>query len=215
LLSDMITSELSLPVAVLMGANVARDVVQDAFVEATLACQDASLSQELAKIFDCPSFRIQTTTDVTSVELCGAVKNVIAMGGGFCDGLDMGPSTKAAILRRGMVEMAGLCQKFSKEFDYTIMMESCGVADVIATSFGGRNRRCSEEYVRRKLSGNEFTWKDIERDMLNGQKLQGLGTLDELVECIDNLGCKEEFPLIDRIYGISRRDEPPASIVSW
>jgi glycerol-3-phosphate dehydrogenase (NAD+) len=217
LLSEMIETSLALPpVAVLMGANVAADVVQDNFVEATMACRDENISRRLSPLFDCPSFRIQTVTDVTSVELCGAVKNVIAMGGGFCDGLDLGTSTKAAILRKGMVEMAHLCQKYNSEFSFELMMESCGVADVIATSFGGRNRRCAEEFVRRTVAGRQdASWDKVEQDLLNGQKLQGLGTLDELVTCIDALDCAQEFPLFYRIHGISRRGQDVRSIVQW
>lgn len=216
LLSSMIQDALGLPpVAVLMGANVANDVVKDDFVEATLACRDAHVSQSLKPIFDSSSFRIQTATDVASVELCGAVKNVIAMGGGFCDGLDLGTSTKAAILRLGLQEMARLCKKFSPDFCMDLMMESCGVGDLIATSFGGRNRRCSSEYARRKCETGSADWVEIEKEMLNGQKLQGLGTLDEVVACLDHLGWRDEFPLIYRIHGIARQGLDPKTIVKW
>ena len=205
LLSTMIKDKLKMDtVAVLMGANVAKDVAADDFVEATLACPNLENGKKLAPLFDNSKFRITCITDVPTVEVCGAVKNVIAMGGGFCDGMAVGSSTKAAVLRRGLVEMSQLCQKMSPDFSYATMLESCGVADLIATSFGGRNRKCAHEYARLKKEGQDPSWEKIEAEILNGQKMQGLGTLDEVVQWVDAMGCQAEFPLIYNIHGISR-----------
>lgn len=171
LISEMIANKLGVQICgVLMGANVALDVASDQFVEATIACRCLSTNDSneqghsnasaldaaklLKDIFSCPHFSIQVSTDVSSVEICGAIKNVVALGAGFCDGLGMGSSTKAAVIRQGIVEMARfckLCSKSPKEFDIDVILQSCGVGDVIATSFGGRNRKCAEEFVSRLL----------------------------------------------------------------
>ena len=216
LLSTMIQKKLGLSsVAVLMGANVAADVVKDDFVEATLGCPDIDVGNGLKPIFDCPTFRITCISDVPTVEICGAVKNVIAMGGGFCDGMGLGTSTKAAVLRRGLVEMCELCKKLSSSFNYATVLESCGVADVIATSFGGRNRKCAAEYARLRCEGLPASWETIETEILGGQKMQGLGTLDEVIQWIDTLGCQSDFPLIYNIYGISRKDAALDSLFNF
>jgi glycerol-3-phosphate dehydrogenase len=69
-------------VSVLMGANIATDVAKGQFVESTLACRDLAAASALKDIFQSPSFQVQLSEDVTTVELCGAFKNVIAMGAG-------------------------------------------------------------------------------------------------------------------------------------
>ena len=96
LISSMIHEALSaaVPVSVLMGANVASEVAKDEFCEATIGCADAAAAAAWRLLFDLPTFRIQTVDDVAGVELCGALKNVVALGAGFCDGLGLGGNTK-------------------------------------------------------------------------------------------------------------------------
>jgi len=161
----MIKRELNLKrdVAVLMGANVASDVARGDFVEATIACADVDVVRKVALLFESKSFRTEACTDVSTVELCAALKNVVAMGAGFCDGLKLGCSTKAAIIRQGMAEMASFCQQFAPDtYELDTMMKSCGVADVIATSFGGRNRCVCVYYDVCVLLSLACTWSLVQ-----------------------------------------------------
>ena len=119
------------------------------------------------KLFDCPTFRIGTIDDVAGTELCGALKNVVALGAGFCDGLGMGGNTKAAIIRIGLKETAKFAKTFFSGVKDDTFMESCGLADLVTTCFGGRNRKCAEAFAK-----GEGTWDEIEKALLNGQKLQ-------------------------------------------
>ena len=117
LVSDLIQQKLSLPACgVLMGANIASDVAKHQFVESTLACKDIGAMKSLVPIFECSSFHVQLSNDPATVEMCGALKNVVAMGAGFCDALKLGDSSKAAVLRQGTVEMAEYCALFSPSF---------------------------------------------------------------------------------------------------
>eukprot|EP01034_Spumella_vulgaris_P022468 gene22468-28595_t len=132
-----------------MGANVASDVASDAFVEATVASIDINVAKTVASLFDCPEFQTEVSTDQSTVELCGALKNIIAVGAGFCDGLKLGVSSKAALIRQGTKETALFCRMFDRTGNHKTdtMLLSCGIADIIATCFGGRNRKCGQAFA--------------------------------------------------------------------
>ena len=92
-----------------------------------------------------------------SVELFAVLKSIIAVAAGFCDGLDMGHNTKAAVIRLGAVEMSKFAQRFypqhsSKE----ALTEACGLTDIIASSYGdSRTRRCAEAFAKNPTKGWE------------------------------------------------------------
>jgi glycerol-3-phosphate dehydrogenase (NAD+) len=85
LISDMILKELNCSSAgVLMGANLANEVANDDFVETVIASRDPSILPLMKSLFDADTFNVQLSEDVLSVELCGALKNIVAMAVGTC-----------------------------------------------------------------------------------------------------------------------------------
>ena len=83
LLTAQIKQELGLQhTAVLMGANIASDIAYDKYVEATVASENAAVASEVARVFSTSLFRTEVSNDVSTVEYCGALKNIIAVGAG-------------------------------------------------------------------------------------------------------------------------------------
>ena len=147
--------------------------------------------------------------DTVGVELCGALKNIVAIGAGFVDGLGYGGNTKAAIMRIGLLEMKKFCNMFYNDIDDDTFLESCGVADLITTCFGGRNRKCAEAFA---AAGKKKSLDEIEAELLGGQKLQGTLTAKEVNHVLKMKGLEHEFPFFTTVYKISYEDTPLSAI---
>merc|ERR1712088_839119 len=88
-----------------MGANLANEVADEKFCESTIGSSDGVVGAEFQLLFNTDNFLVSVVSDAHTVEICGALKNIVACGAGFCDGMQLGDNTKAAIIRLGLVEM--------------------------------------------------------------------------------------------------------------
>jgi glycerol-3-phosphate dehydrogenase (NAD+) len=208
LISHIITKHLKIPCAVLMGANLANEVADEKFCETTIGCKDKKMAPVLRDLFQTPNFRVVVSDDVDAVEICGALKNIVACGAGFVDGLKLGDNTKAAVIRLGLMEMIKFVDVFYPGSKLATFFESCGVADLITTCYGGRNRKCSEAFV---TSGK--TIKQLEDEMLNGQKLQGPITAEEVNFMLKAKKMEEKFPLFTAIHKICTSQIKPNELI--
>lgn len=194
--SQVIFEKLDIPCAVLNGANVAMDIARDQFAESTLACPREDQALLLSRLLNAPNFSVRTSSDVLAVELFGGLKNIVALAAGFADGLGLPANTKAAVLRRGLLEMLALVRELYPGSKNETILESCGFADLLTTCYGGRNRLCAEAFAK----DPSLTWEEIEAKHLSGQKLQGPSACLDIQLLIDKRGLRDRFPLFTSIH---------------
>jgi glycerol-3-phosphate dehydrogenase (NAD(P)+) len=136
------------PVAVLSGPNFAEEVAQGLPGAAVIASEDDALAEELQHAINSLVFRVYVNPDVTGVELCAAAKNVIALAAGGVDGVGLGDNGKAALITRGLAEMARLGEACGARPETFAGL--AGMGDLIVTCWSrhGRNRRAGELIAR-------------------------------------------------------------------
>ncbi|KAF9605586.1 hypothetical protein IFM89_017929 [Coptis chinensis] len=213
MISTLISDQLGINCCVLMGANIANEIAVEKFSEATVGYrEDREVAQRWVRLFSTSYFHVSPVQDVEGVELCGTLKNVVALAAGFVDGLEMGNNTKAAIMRIGLREMKTFSKLMFSTVKDSTFFESCGVADLITTCLGGRNRKVAEAFAR---NGGKRSFDELEAEMLQGQKLQGVSTARELYEVLSKRGWHELFPLFTTVHDISVGRLPPSAIVEY
>ncbi len=136
------------PLAVLSGPSFALEVAQGQPTAVVVAARDAAFVEALQRAISTSSFRAYASEDVIGVELAGALKNVIAIAAGIVDGLGMGHNTVAALVTRGLAEIARLGVARGGRAD--TFPGLAGLGDLVLTCTGGlsRNRRLGQALGR-------------------------------------------------------------------
>ena len=144
-LSQVVTGRDAL---VLSGPNHAEEIVQGLPAAAVLASSNEALATEIQHAIHSVRFRIYVNADLVGVELCAASKNVIALAAGAVDGLEAGDNAKAALITRGLAEMARLGEACGARGETFSGMAGMGDLMVTCWSRHGRNRRAGELIAR-------------------------------------------------------------------
>lgn len=194
---------LSIDVSVLSGANIASEIAKEMFAESTIGFNNPENGQIFQRLFNRPYFKVDIIHDVAGVEMCGSLKNVVAIAAGFIDGIQAGMNAKAALIRNGLLEMKKFISLFFQCKDETFF-QNCGIADVIVTSFGGRNRMCAELFVKTRKS-----FQQLEEEILKGQKLQGTITTKCIKKILEQRQLDSEFPIFTAVYSIAFEGQDP------
>jgi glycerol-3-phosphate dehydrogenase (NAD(P)+) len=180
------------PVAVLSGPNMAEEVAEGLPGAAVIASEDEALALELQEAVNSLAFRVYVNSDLTGVELCAAAKNVIALAAGGVDGLRLGDNAKAALITRGLVEMARLGEALGA--DSETFSGLAGMGDLIVTCWhpSGRNRRAGE------LIARGATPDEARAEI--GHVVEGLTTAPVLRELSYRLGI--ELPITEGVCAV-------------
>jgi glycerol-3-phosphate dehydrogenase (NAD(P)+) len=148
-ISQLIGEELATDsVAALSGPTHAEEVGRGLPTAAVVACGDAAVAGQFQELLHGPTFRVYTSGDIVGVELCGALKNVIALATGASDGLGYGDNARAALITRSLVEIGRLVQAVGG--DWRSVAGLAGMGDLVATctSAHSRNRWAGEQIGR-------------------------------------------------------------------
>ena len=141
-LSEIISQEIpAADVCVLSGPSHAEEVGREIPTTCVVSAETRKTAEYLQGIFMSPVFRVYTTPDILGVELGGALKNVIALAAGTADGLGYGDNTKAALITRGIAEIARLGTKMGARMETFYGLSGIGDLIVTCASVHSRNRK--------------------------------------------------------------------------
>ena len=185
-------------VVALSGPNHAEEVGRLLPAAAVAASPDPELARRVQAVFTGPVFRVYTRSDQKGVELAGALKNVVALAAGMVDGLALGDNAKAALLTRGLAEIArfGVAQGAERETFYGL----AGLGDLVATATSrhSRNRWAGERIVR---------GEDLE-----GRTVEGLPTVRAVHGWARERGV--DLPIVRAVFRIAFEGADPADVLT-
>ena len=144
-MSEVIEDELpgkDIHVVALSGPTHAEEVARDLPTTIVSACEDIRAAEQVQGVFMNDVMRVYTNTDIKGVELCGALKNIIALAAGISAGIGYGDNAKAALITRGLAEITRLGEEMGCHHKTCSGLAGMGDLIVTATSQHSRNNRC-------------------------------------------------------------------------
>ena len=145
LMSEVVSEHLPNSLAILSGPTFAIEVAKGLPASVTLACGEAGLGRKIARLVVHPKFSVHHSDDVIGPQICGAMKNVIAIACGIVEGKGLGESAKAALITEGVAEITQLC--VAKGGKPETAMGLCGLGDLILTCNSHTSRNMSLGYA--------------------------------------------------------------------
>ncbi len=194
-MSQIIASELNDPTArivALSGPTHAEEVARDLPTTIVSACEDLDAASQVQEIFSCGSMRVYTNPDVLGVELCGALKNVMALGSGIALGLGFGDNTKAALITRGMAEIVRLGRAMGCKEQTFYGLAGIGDLIVTATSVHSRNNRCG------MLLGQGVAPQEAVKQV--GMVVEGIHALNAAMALMEKY--QVDMPIVRAVNGV-------------
>ncbi len=191
------------PTAVLSGPTFAREVGSGLPTAMTIASADENYAAGLANDISSPTFRAYTSGDIVGVEVGGAVKNVLAIGAAFSDGLGYGANARIAMITRGLAEMMRLGLALGAQRDTFMGLACLGDLVLTCTDDQSRNRRFGLMLAR------GLSVADAQRDI--GQVVEGYHAAHAVREVAQRL--KVWMPIADGIYRVLFEGLPVEQVV--
>lgn len=206
IIEDEIAKEaptLKYTVAALSGPTHAEEVALGMPTSIVAACTDEDIAMKIANAFSASCMRVYTNTDVLGVEICGALKNIIAIAAGILRGMGLGDNAKAMLMTRGISEMTriGLAMGCRRR----TFMGLAGIGDLIVTctSVHSRNNRCGE------LIGKGKTYEEASAEI--GMVVEGYHALEAAMALSRKYDV--EMPITASVYDIIKNSRSPYDVM--
>ena len=192
------------PVAILSGPSHAEEISRGLPASVVVAGTDEPLCGSIRDTLNHGMFRVYTNPDAVGVELAGALKNILGIAAGVCDGLGLGDNAKAAVLTRGLAEISRF--GVSMGANPSTFFGLAGVGDVITTCYSkfGRNRMVGERI------GRGESLDQVLGDMVN--VAEGVPTTRSVHHQARSRGI--DVPITDELYEILFEGKPPRSVIA-
>lgn len=189
---------------VLSGPSHAEEVSRGVPTSVVASAYDRETATAVQRLFMTPTFRVYTHEDVLGVELGGALKNIIAIAAGACDGLRLGDNAKAALLTRGLAEIIRLGKAMGA--DVQTFTGLAGVGDLVVTAFSrhSRNRSFGERIAR------GLTVEEAQRQI--GMVVEGITTTQAARQLAKQHNVS--MPITEEVYNVIFKDRPPKEAVT-
>lgn len=194
----------ALNVVVLSGPTHAEEVAVDLPTVIVSASKDAQAAKKVQEIFTTEVMRVYTNDDVHGVELCGALKNVMALAAGMSGGLGYGDNARAALITRGITELARLGRAMGCEPSTFYGLTGMGDLIVTATSDHSRNNRCGY------LIGSGVPVDEAVKQI--GMVVEGINALEAAVELSEKYSV--EMPIVNAVDNIIKGKLPAREAVN-
>ena len=192
LMSEVVAEYFPNPLAILSGPTFAIEVAKGLPASVTLACGDVALGQNLAQLVVHPKFSVHHSDDMIGPQICGAMKNVIAIACGIVEGKGLGESAKAALITEGLAEISQLC--VAKSGKPETAMGLCGLGDLILTCNSHTSRNMSLGYAL----GQGKMLEDILSERVS--VAEGVASSNAVAGLADQLGIRLRIcGIVDRI----------------
>ena len=203
-MSEVIHSEIpQANIVALSGPTHAEEVAKDLPTTIVSACENIAVAEQVQSVFSNRVMRVYTNTDIRGVELCGALKNIIALAAGIASGLGYGDNTKAALITRGLSEIKRLGIEMGCQPETFSGLAGMGDLIVTATSKHSRNNRCGY------LIGQGYSPKDAVKQV--GMVVEGINALPAAIKLSEQY--KAELPIISAVNRVINHEEDPAKAV--
>ena len=193
-------------IAVISGPTFAVDLVTKMPAGLTLATQNETTKKLVFKALQNNYIKLRSTTDIIGAEICGSIKNVIALSSGMLDGLNANESTKAMLLTEAIHDMETILDSFNCE--KRTVLTYAGIGDLILTCTSTKSRN----FTFGKLLGSKKSSAEI-ASYLKTTTVEGYYTVVSIYKLLKNK--KISIPIIDLIYDIAVKGENPDRLLTF